>query len=120
MDASPLVRSASFTTELITLCRVVPFPTDFLEGHSPMTERTTSRWVSFAHPACIEGIDEPLPAGKYLVETDEDQIPGLSFVAYRRLRTLIVVPVGTTTARQLVEVDPKALQTALLHDASLA
>lgn len=87
-----------------------------------MTQRTTGRWVSFAHAALIEGLEAPLPAGKYLVETDEEQIPGLSFVAYRRLRTVMIVPtaVGTMTARQLIEIEPEALQAALLHDASLA
>ena len=86
-----------------------------------MTDRTTSRLVSFAHPALIEGLDQTLPAGEYLIETDEEQIPGLSFVVYRRIKTLIVVPavVGTATGRQLIEIDAEALQAALQRDASM-
>lgn len=85
-----------------------------------MSERTTSRWISFKHPALIDGVDQSLPAGDYLIETDEEQIPGLSFVAYRRVKTMIVVPalVGTTTGRQLVEVEVAALQAALDRDSA--
>lgn len=84
-----------------------------------MTERTRQESIVFRYPAIIEGIDGLLPAGTYLVETDEEQVPGLSFVAYRRVQTAIVVPVniGANAGRQLVVIDPQALQTALERDA---
>lgn len=80
-----------------------------------MTVRRTSRWVSFSLPANVAGLEEPLAPGSYFVETDEEQIPGLSFIAYRRIRTTISVP--TAFGRQVVEVEPKVLDAALARDA---
>lgn len=84
-----------------------------------MTERSTSATVSFLHPAAIAGIDQVLPAGTYVVETDEEQIPGLSFVAYRRIQTMIIVPADASSnaGRKIVAIDPAALQAALDRDA---
>jgi len=84
-----------------------------------MTERTTQTTVVFRHPATIEGLLRRLPAGTYLVETDEEQIAGLSFVAYRRVQTTILVPAdfGMNAGRQVVTIDPAALQAAIERDA---
>ena len=87
-----------------------------------MTERTRQNSIVFRHPANIEGIDGLLPAGTYVVETDEEQIPGLSFVAYRRVQTTIIVPAdtGSNAGRQVVVIEPQALQAALERDAQTA
>ena len=84
-----------------------------------MTERTRQESIAFRFPAHIEGIDGRLPAGTYVVETDEEQIPGLSFVAYRRVQTAIIVPLntGSNAGRQVVVIEPQALQAALERDA---
>lgn len=42
-----------------------------------MSERTTTAQITFHAPAVIEGLTEPLPAGDYVVATDEEQILGL-------------------------------------------
>lgn len=57
-----------------------------------------------------------------MVETDEELIPGLSFLAYRRIRTTIVIPfdAGMHTARQVAEIDPDDLAAALARDAASA
>lgn len=83
-----------------------------------MTERTTTTKVTFHHPADIEGLTATLPAGEYVVETDEEVILGLSFLAYRRLRTTIIVPalIGASMARQMIEIDPDRLAAALARD----
>lgn len=83
-----------------------------------MTERTTTTKVTFHQPADIEGLTDALPAGEYAVETDEELISGLSFTAYRRLRTTIIVPsrIGAMVARQLIEIDPDSLKAALAQD----
>ncbi|MFM9943583.1 MAG: hypothetical protein ACKVP7_29300 [Hyphomicrobiaceae bacterium] len=83
-----------------------------------MTERTTRAAVVFRHPTMIEGVDRQLPAGTYLVETDEEQIEGLSFVAYRRVQTTMLVPADTeaNAGRQVVVIEPAALEQALLRD----
>ena len=55
-----------------------------------MNERITRKSVTFLHPFSLAGIDEILEAGTYIVETLEELIEGLSFVAYRRVSTTIV------------------------------
>jgi hypothetical protein len=57
-----------------------------------MTTRSRRETINFAHPFRIRGIDRSLPAGAYEVITDEEMIEGLSFAAYRRVATMIVVP----------------------------
>jgi hypothetical protein len=44
--------------------------------------------------------------------------PSLSFQAYRRIRTTIILPIafGATTARQVVTIDPRDLEAALARD----
>ena len=54
-----------------------------------MTIRTTRTTVTFKHPFALRGYDGVLPAGDYRVLTDEELIDGLSFLAYRRVATLI-------------------------------
>ena len=55
-----------------------------------MNELITRKSVTFLHPFSLAGIEEILEAGTYIVETLEELIEGLSFVAYRRVSTTIV------------------------------
>jgi hypothetical protein len=48
--------------------------------------------VTFKHPFRIRGVDRLLPAGDYEVVTDDEAIDGLSFAAFRRVATMIMVP----------------------------
>jgi hypothetical protein len=57
-----------------------------------MSTRTRRETVHFKHPFRIKGIDRLLPPGSYEVVTDEEQIEGLSFPAFRRVATTIMVP----------------------------
>ena len=57
-----------------------------------MTTRSRRETITFRHPFLIKGMDRSLPAGNYEVITDEEMIEGLSFAAYRRVATMIVVP----------------------------
>ena len=84
-----------------------------------MTERTTRKIVRFFHPTILEGIEGELPADSYDVETDEEMISGLSFPAYRRVRTVIIVPgrSASSTSKQVVEIEPDDLIAALARDA---
>ena len=84
-----------------------------------MMARTTTRTVVFQHPFAIGAVDGLLPSGSYAVETDEEVVPGLSFIAYRRVRTTMTLPIafGITTARQVVTIDPQELEAALARDA---
>ncbi len=82
-------------------------------------ERTTTKTVVFHRPFAIGGVDGLLPPGSYAVEMEEELIPGVSFLAYRRVRTTMILPIafGMTTARQVVTIDPEDLEAALVRDA---
>jgi hypothetical protein len=59
------------------------------------------------------------PPGTYDVETIEEQLDGLSFVAYRRVSTTIALHGSTaaTVSRQLTDIDPADLKAALDREA---
>ncbi len=57
-----------------------------------MDWRTSRRTVTFARPFLLRGIGGEQPAGTYLVETDEELIPGLSSLAWRRVASLMFLP----------------------------
>jgi hypothetical protein len=85
---------------------------------SQMTIRTTRKTVTFRRPFSLSAIDEVQPSGTYTVDTDEELIDGLSFLAYRRVATLLHLPstssrVGVT---ELVTVNPSELEAALKTD----
>jgi hypothetical protein len=50
-----------------------------------MTTRTTRTTVKFRRPFSLSAIDKILPSGTYTVDTDEELIDGLSFIAASRL-----------------------------------
>jgi hypothetical protein len=83
-----------------------------------MIERVTVKSIEFANPFKLVGVEKSQPAGIYAVETVEEQLEGVSFVAYRRLSTTISLH-GNTTAtasRQVTDVDPIDLAAALDRD----
>jgi hypothetical protein len=83
-----------------------------------MTERLNKTSVTFAHPFTLEGVEEMFPPGTYAIETTEQQLDGLTLVAYRRTQTTIELPSGRLpNARQLLEIDPADLDAALAADA---
>ena len=57
-----------------------------------MSTRTRRETVHFRHPFRIKGIDRQLAPGAYEVIADEEMIEGLSFPAFRRIATMIMVP----------------------------
>jgi len=81
-------------------------------------ERTTRKTVIFRYPARLNSVEGELPAGSYEVETDEEMILNLSFLAYRRVKTCIVVPgrLGSFSSRQSIDIDPEDLAAALARD----
>ena len=82
-----------------------------------MTLRTTHRNVTFQHPFSLKGVDGTLPAGTYLVETDEELLEQLSFTAYQRVATSIRLPSGTSGGSyQRIRVDPADLEAAEKRD----
>ncbi|HJU14884.1 MAG TPA: hypothetical protein VJ770_00300 [Stellaceae bacterium] len=79
-----------------------------------MMNRTTVAYIFFARPFSLTGIDGLQSAGTYTVETEEELPEGLSFPAYRRIRTVILLPGrrGSMIAGQAVAVDPVELEAA--------
>jgi hypothetical protein len=86
-----------------------------------MTTRTRRKLVTFAQPFFLRAIDALVPAGAYNVDTDEELIDGLSFLAYRRTATWIHLPSVTTKSgsSQMILVQPSELETGYeLYQAS--
>lgn len=87
-----------------------------------MTIRTSTKTVVFVKPFHLAGVDGALPEGRYEVDTDEEFLEGISFPVYRRIRTLIHLPVGSGApgVRQTLAIDPDNLDMALERDAESA
>ena len=86
-----------------------------------MTVRTSPKTVTFTRPFSLSGIDEVQPAGSYTVETDEEELPGVSFPANRRIATLILLRSRRSgrIIEEVISIDPLELQTAQERDAGL-
>ena len=70
--------------------------------------RSTETMVTFRHPFRLAALEAAQPAGTYRLVTEEEEIDGLSFVAFRRTATLLHLPAlaaGGVT-HQVVTVDP--------------
>jgi hypothetical protein len=87
----------------------------------PMTVRMSRKTVTFKRSFSLRGIDEVQPAGSYTVETDEELLPGLSFPAYRRIATLIILRSRGQgrIVEEVISIDPLELQAAQERDARL-
>jgi hypothetical protein len=83
-----------------------------------MLVRTKTRTVHFDGPFTLAGLEGPWPAGDYQVREDEEQITGISWLAYRRVATMIEVASGRK--RSLVDIDPSELEVALEKDRLLS
>ena len=84
-----------------------------------MTVRTSRKSVTFTQPFSLSGIDGVQTAGTYTVETDEELLPGLSFPAYRRVATLMVLRSRGGGPIEVANIDPLELQAAQERDAGL-
>ena len=83
-----------------------------------MTIRTTETAITFQRPFALDGSDRVYPAGSYRIVTDEELIDGLSFLAYRRVSTMMFVP-GSSPGGGSVEmmvVSPAELEAAQRRD----
>jgi hypothetical protein len=78
--------------------------------------------VTFNRPFTLDEIDSELPAGSYRVETEEETLDNVSFIAYRRVATHFFVPSkpGVSSTAQMWMISPKGLERALSRDKSTA
>jgi hypothetical protein len=85
-----------------------------------MSTRTTVITVTFQRAFTLSALEGTHPAGTYRVITEEEQIPGLSFTAFRRTETLLYLPADPVPGgtRQVVNVSPDELADALAADAA--
>lgn len=84
-----------------------------------MFTRTKTRTVHFTAPFTIKGVEGgPFPPGDYRVEDEEEQITGISWLAYKRVATTIEVTAGNKTS--LIDIDPLDLESALEEDRVLS
>ncbi|WP_425106536.1 hypothetical protein [Ancylobacter sp.] len=82
-----------------------------------MTTRTTEMTVSFRHPFSLKALQEEQPAGRYRVVIDEEDIPNISFLAYRRAATMLHTPaVDTQGMSHVFMVNYDELMQALAAD----
>lgn len=97
-------------------CRAPVFAPE--KGWFPMSERSTETTITFQHPFSLSALDQPLPAGRYLVVIEEDAISGLSFQAFHRTATLLHLPaIGTGGGmQQVITVNPDELDAAQRTD----
>ena len=85
-----------------------------------MTERTSSKTVTFRRPFRLKGVDRMLPPGDYRVATDDELIEGLTFPAYRRIATMIFIPAQhSSSSMEMLTIEPLDLQAAQGRDAAM-
>lgn len=80
-----------------------------------MHERSSENSVRFRGAFTLKGVDRTLPAGAYRILTEEVALDGISFIAYRRVSTSIVVPAGEASL-EIAPIDPQDLEAAIQHD----
>jgi hypothetical protein len=83
-----------------------------------MALRTTDTTVTFKRPITLTSLDGPQPAGSYRVVTDEEEILGLSFLAFRRTATMLHIPAISISGHphQVFTVNAAELAAALKAD----
>lgn len=83
-----------------------------------MEPRITTSIVAFSHPFLIPGHEGELPAGRYEFLVEEELVQGLSFEAYRRTGSWLMVG-GSGGSREMRAVSPSDLKAVLEHDHQL-
>lgn len=83
-----------------------------------MPGRTTETTVTFRHPFMLTALERPQPEGTYRVVIEEDEITGLSFLAFRRTTTILQIPAITVSdrAQESYTVSASELAAALEND----
>ena len=80
-----------------------------------MSTRTTTSRVTFFRPFKLAGMERVQPAGSYVIESDFERLDGLSFAAFRRTQTYIILPgePGSPIMSETVSISAAELQTVL-------
>jgi hypothetical protein len=93
-----------------------------------MLTRSRETTVTFVREFSLRGVDGAQPGGTYRVVTDEEEILGISHLAFRRVATALHTPAVPDTcpaaeswpsvsrSTQVFPVDPNDLEAALRAD----
>jgi len=83
-----------------------------------MATRSTQSTLTFRRAFRLSAIEGALPAGAYRVVVDAEEIPGLSFLAFKRTATMLHVPALETSGgpHQMFVVDAGELAAAFETD----
>ena len=83
-----------------------------------MATRSKDTTLTFSKAFALSEVDRLLPAGTYRVVYDEEDIPGLSFLAFRRVATMLQVPALSAPGGpiEMFLVNPDELAAALEAD----
>jgi hypothetical protein len=83
-----------------------------------MTTRSKETTLTFSKVFFLSEVDGPLQAGTYRVVVDEEDIPGLSFLAFRRTATMLHIPALSAPGgpNEMLLVNPDELAAALEAD----
>lgn len=87
-----------------------------------MNSRTTTSNVTFAYPFVISGYEGALPPGSYEVIVEEELLEGVSFEAYRRTASFLLISGrgGQAGETEMRPIDPRDLEAALARDLALS
>jgi hypothetical protein len=83
-----------------------------------MATRSKEAVLTFSKAFALSDVDRPLPAGTYRVVVDEEDISSLSFLAFRRIATMLHMPAISTPGGsvEMFLVNPDELAAALAAD----
>ncbi len=83
-----------------------------------MAIRSRETTVTFSRPFKLSAIDHVQPAGTYRLVIDEEEIPDITFLAYRRSATMLHTPAVATPggSGQVFTVSSEELAKALEAD----
>jgi len=70
--------------------------------------------VTFCQPFLLRGLGVPERAGTYTVDTEEEQVDGLSVQAWKRVAT--TMQIARDGATEYMTIDPIELEEALRRD----
>lgn len=84
------------------------------------TTRINKKIAVFDHPFCLDEIEEQMPAGRYTIETEEESLSNLSYIAFRRIATVLIArpPPSSFKPVRFWTIDPDGLALALKRDAA--
>lgn len=87
-----------------------------------MNSRTITSNVTFAYPFVISGYEGALPPGSYEVIVEEELLEGVSFEAYRRTASFLLISGrgGQAGETEMRLIDPRDLEAALARDLALS